>query len=650
MKASLVRGADLPYWAGIQYLGTVLVGPWPGTGQDWGVAVAGTGFSGMARTLSGSEFDRHDGAGAQGGLAFEQQAKLLELSLEPILVWELNGPIVYWNAGAESLYGYAATQAVGRRSHDLLATTPVVPDLPLDDLLDRDGRWMGELIHTTRDGRRVVVESRQELLRRPGRQPSLVLETNRDVTARKKAEDQLREAKESAERANATKSRFLAAASHDLRQPLQALDLQRAILARKATDPETLRTIQKLGRSIDTMRNTLDALLDLHQLESGAIRPNLVELSLHELLPAVAGQFQGLAAAKGLRLRVVPTTAVVRSDRSLLERVVQNLVANAIRYTQTGKVLVGCRRRGPRLAIEVRDTGIGMAASELDVIFEEFYQIGNPARDRQFGLGLGLAIARAAAELIGGRLAVRSTPGRGSTFSIELPFLGRAAVLSHHRRANSVGARASSATILLIEDDNAIRGALQSLLDLDGYQVVAAEDGKTAVALVEEGICRPALVIADQNLPGKLSGVDAIVRLRDGVGASRLAGLVITGDVLPERLAEIDRAGLPHLRKPVDVGELRALIHTLVGARVAGAAVALPSGSRLDQLTAREHDVVRLVEAGLTSKEAADRLGISVRTVEGHRARAMQKLGVRNLAELIHHMAGSEVGATGPVN
>ena len=383
------------------------------------------------------------------------------------------------------------TQAVGRRSHDLLATTPVVPDLPLDDLLDRDGRWMGELIHTTRDGRRVVVESRQELLRRPGRQPSLVLETNRDVTARKKAEDQLREAKESAERANATKSRFLAAASHDLRQPLQALDLQRAILARKATDPETLRTIQKLGRSIDTMRNTLDALLDLHQLESGAIRPNLVELSLHELLPAVAGQFQSLAAAKGLRLRVVPTTAVVRSDRSLLERVVQNLVANAIRYTQTGKVLVGCRRRGPRLAIEVRDTGIGMAASELDVIFEEFYQIGNPARDRQFGLGLGLAIARAAAELIGGRLAVRSTPGRGSTFSVELPFLGRAAVLSHHRGANSAGARASSATILLIEDDNAIRGALQSLLDLDGYQVVAAEDGKTAVALVEEGILPP---------------------------------------------------------------------------------------------------------------------------------------------------------------
>ena len=188
---------------------------------------------------------------------------LLELSLEPILVWELNGPITYWNAGAASLYGYSAAEAIGRRSHDLLATVLVVPDEPLDVLVERDGRWMGELVHTTRDGRRVVVESRQELVRRPGGQPPLVLETNRDVTARKAAEAELRAAKEAAERANAAKSRFLAAASHDLRQPLQALDLQRAVLARTVTEPEALRTIRELGRSIDAMRDTLDALLDL---------------------------------------------------------------------------------------------------------------------------------------------------------------------------------------------------------------------------------------------------------------------------------------------------------------------------------------------------------------------------------------------------
>ena len=493
---------------------------------------------------------------------------------------------------------------------------------------------MGELVHTTRDGRRVVVESRLELVRRAAPHPPLVLETNRDVTARKDVEQQLRAAKENAERANAIKSRFLAAASHDLRQPLQALDLQRAVLARKATDPDALRTIQKLGRSIDTMRNTLDALLDLHQLESGVIRPSLVELSLHGLLPAVAGQFQGLATQKGLQLRVVPTTAVVHSDFRLLERVLHNLVANAVRYTPAGRVLLGCRHRGAKLAIEVRDTGIGMAAAELEAIFEEFYQVGNPARERQFGLGLGLAIARAASELIGGRLTVRSSPGKGSTFAVEIPFVGRGRVSPHARGERGLGAAVLPATILLIEDDDAIRDALQTWLALEGYDVVAASDGGAAVALVEEGHCRPALVIADQNLPGKLSGADAILRLRDGLGTARLAGMVITGDVLPERLAEIDRSGLPHLRKPVDVGELRALVHTLVGARVTGSGAALTGAGRRDRLTARERDVLRLVEAGLTSRQAADQLGISTRTVEGHRARARQKLGGRALAEL----------------
>ena len=590
----------------------------------------------MAQSLPRSGSGRHGRSDIHGSPAFEQRAKLLELSLEPILVWELYGPIVYWNAGAENLYGYSAARAVGRRSHELLATVPVAPDLPLDELLDRDGKWMGELIHTTGDGRRVIVESRQELLRRPDGMTPLVLETNRDVTARKEAEGQLRAAKESAERANATKSHFLAAASHDLRQPLQALDLQRAILARKVTDPGALRTIQRLGRSIDTMRNTLDALLDLHQLESGVIRPCLGELSLREVLSSM-GQFQAIAAEKGLRLSIVPSTAVVHSDRPLLERVVQNLVANAIRYTQTGKVLVGCRRRGARLAIEVRDTGIGMSPSELDVIFEEFYQIDNPARDHRFGLGLGLAIARAAADLVGGRLSVQSTLGRGSTFAVEVPFVRRAEVPLGERESSAVPIAAVPATILLIEDDSSIRDALQALLALEGYRVVTADSGRSALTLVEAGDCRPALVIADQNLPGDLSGADTILRLRNRAGPSHLAGLVITGDVLPERLAAIERSGLPHLRKPVDVGELRALIHTLVRARMAWIPTTLPPESRLGRLTSRERDVIRLIQAGLTSKEASDRLGLSARTVEGHRARAMQKLGVRSLAELIRH-------------
>jgi PAS domain S-box-containing protein len=564
---------------------------------------------------------------------------LLELSLEPILVWELNGPITYWNAGAASLYGYSAAEAIGRRSHDLLATVLVVPDEPLDVLLERDGRWMGELVHTTLDGRRVVVESRQELVRRPGGQPPLVLETNRDVTARKAAEAQLRAAKEAAERANATKSRFLAAASHDLRQPLQALDLQRTLLARMVTEPEALRTIQEFGRSIDTMRDTLDALLDLYQLESGAIAPSVGDFAVDELMQGIAGEFHGVAAAKGLRFRAVPTSAIVRSDRRLLERILRNLVANAVRYTQVGGILLGCRRRRARLEVQVWDTGIGIAADERDAIFEEFYQVGNPARDRQFGLGLGLAIARASAELIGSRLGVRSVPGKGSMFAVEVPFIGRAEPTRPHRGRQPVAAAASSAaTILLVEDEPAIRGALRTLLGLDGHRVMVAATGGVAVAMVEEGACRPAMVIADQNLPGGLSGADTVLRLRELTRPRDLPALVITGDVLPERLAAIARAGLPHLKKPVDIRELRALVRTLLGDGPGAAANgrARPPGRRLDQLTPRERDVIDLVAVGLANREISARLGISSRTVEGHRAQAMRKLGVRTLAELIH--------------
>ena len=282
-----------------------------------------------------------DGSGVRRGwrvgqfaAALQQQAKLLDLS-----------PRAHLGLGAgwrdqllerrvqRASTATPPTEAIGRRSHELLATVCLASDPDFEAAVARDGRWMGELAHTTRDGLRVIVESLQELLPQPrGRRP-LVLETNRDVTARKEAERQLREAKEVAERANAAKSRFLAAASHDLRQPLQAIDLQRAILARIATEPAAVRAIANLGSSIDTMRNALDSLLDLSQLETGAIQAEPVEFALNDLLQVITREFDGLASSKGLQLRAPTTTALVRTDRRLLERVLQNLVANAIKYT-----------------------------------------------------------------------------------------------------------------------------------------------------------------------------------------------------------------------------------------------------------------------------------------------------------------------------
>ena len=513
--------------------------------------------------------------------ALQQQAKLLDLSLEPILVWELGGAISYWNAGAESLYGYSATEAIGRRSHELLATVCLASDPDFEAAVARDGRWMGELAHTTRDGLRVIVESLQELLPQPhGRRP-LVLETNRDVTARKEAERQLRDAKEVAERANASKSRFLAAASHDLRQPLQAIDLQRAILARIATAPAAVRAIENLGSSIDTMRNALDSLLDLSQLETGAIQAEPVEFALNDLLQAITREFDGLASSKGLQLRAPTTTALVRTDRRLLERVLQNLVANAIKYTDDGRVLIGCRRRQHRVSIQVWDTGIGIAADKLEPIFDEFFQVANAARERRLGLGLGLSIARAAADLVGSRLEVCSVPGKGSVFSVAVPCVGvaRPPALIVRPPVPSHPPSEFARVILVIEDDEPIRDALSSLLNLDDYGVAAFATGDAALAAVVHGSCNPALIIADQNLAGELSGTKTIELVRRHLQPRHVPALVITGDVLPERLAGIRDAALPCVTKPVNVDELQMIVRTLLGDRpiAANATAALQS-------------------------------------------------------------------------
>jgi CheY-like chemotaxis protein/anti-sigma regulatory factor (Ser/Thr protein kinase) len=330
-------------------------------------------------------------------------------------------------------------------------------------------------------------------------------------------------------------------------------------------DPEARQTLRELGLSLEVMRNTLDALLDLSQLETGAIKAEIGEVRLDELFRRVGSEFHSIAAAKGLQLKVVPTSALVRSDPRLLERILQNLVCNAVKYTPAGKVLLGARRRGERLRLEVCDSGIGIAEDQLEAIFEEFYQVGNAARERRFGRGLGLSIVRAAAELLEHRLDVRSRPGRGSAFAVETPFVRRARA-GPTRCADRVHAdgMAPAATILLVEDEAAIRRALRTLLELEGYRVTAAASGGEALQLVKQRLCRPALVMVDQNLPGDLSGIEIVQHLRR-LTEPHLPALVITGDVLPERLAALRTAGLPYLTKPVNVDELQALVGNLVG-------------------------------------------------------------------------------------
>jgi len=245
-----------------------------------------------------------------------------------------------------------------------------------------------------------------------------ILVTVDDITERKKASEALVAARSIAEQANLGKSRFLAAASHDLRQPLQTLSLLQGILAKRIHDDSGVKLVGKLEETLGAMSGMLNTLLDINQLEAGTVRPEITEFRIDGLLDRLRTEFTYHTAAKGVGWRVVESGLVVRSDPRLLEQTLRNLLSNAVKYTERGKVLLGCRRRGDKLRIEVWDTGIGIPTGQLKVIFEEFHQLDNAARERIRGLGLGLSIVQRICDLLEHTIDVRSWPGRGSVFAI----------------------------------------------------------------------------------------------------------------------------------------------------------------------------------------------------------------------------------------
>ena len=247
-----------------------------------------------------------------------------------------------------------------------------------------------------------------------------VVITFSDITARKQAEDGLNAARLLAENANLGKSRFLAAASHDLRQPLQTVSLLQGLLARKLKDRPELELVARSEEALMAMSGMLNTLLDINQLEAGVVRPEFVDFPINDLLERMRTEFAYHMKAHGLDWRVVPCRLAVRSDPRLLEQMIRNLLSNAVKYTKTGGVLLGCRRRGARLRIEIWDTGLGIPEGQLRAIFQEFHQIDNPAREAGRGLGLGLAIVQRLGDLLSHRVDVRSRPGSGSVFSIEV--------------------------------------------------------------------------------------------------------------------------------------------------------------------------------------------------------------------------------------
>lgn len=407
-----------------------------------------------------------------------------------------------------------------------------------------------------------------ELMRDEHGQARRMAGINLDVTELRDAELALEAAKRDAERADASKSRFLAAASHDLRQPLQTINIIVGLLMRAQQDPDSqghLRTLAAAARSMDDL---LAALLDINRLETGAITPNNESFALSSLLPRLRSDLGYVAASKSLTLEVDDCQEIVRSDPALLNVILRNLVGNAIKYTDRGGVRVRFECEADMLRIEVHDTGIGMSREHQQRIFEEFYQVDNPNRDRKRGVGLGLSIVQRIAKLLGHEITVESTEGVGSKFTVVVP---RAVAV---QEPSSVGAstamadspndtappRAHAAAaerrkILQIEDDIAIAKSMVMLLRLEGYEVTSAATAEAALRAIDGAHYRPDLIVTDYQLPGGTTGVEVVKTIAARLGF-KPPTILLTGDI-SERLKE-DAALVAEriLPKPVDIDRL----------------------------------------------------------------------------------------------
>ncbi len=378
-----------------------------------------------------------------------------------------------------------------------------------------------------------------------------ILVTIDDITERKRASEALEAAKRVAEQANLGKSRFLAAASHDLRQPLQTLSLLRGILAKRIKDQSGSRLVAKFEETLSAMSGMLNTLLDINQLEAGIVRPEIVEFPIGTLLDRLKTEFAYHATAKQLDWRVVASSLNVRSDPRLLEQTLRNLLANAVKYTERGKVLLGCRRRGNKLRIEVWDTGIGIPAEQLEAIFEEFHQLDNAARERSRGLGLGLSIVQRISDLLGNTVDVRSWPNRGSVFAVEVP-LGRNKQLAPSAAQRTAAIAGPTGAILIVEDDPAVREMLEILFEGEGHRTTAVAGANEALALATRGaLPSDVVIIADYNLPGDLTGAEVVTRLRESLRRD-IPAIILTGDISTNTLRKIADAGCVHLSKPAE--------------------------------------------------------------------------------------------------
>ncbi len=394
---------------------------------------------------------------------------------------------------------------------------------------------------------------------------------NEELVAELRRQNAIAEqARIAAEEASRSKSRFFAAANHDLRQPLHSLGLFATALRNGSEGRAGIKLVDQILQCTDSLERLFDNLLDISRLDAGQVAVKLHIVPLNDVLTRLRSMFTIPAQEKNLKLRLRPSALHVHTDSTLLFRVLSNLVSNALRYTQSGGIVVGCRRRGDKVLIEVWDTGIGIPAEHQERIFEEFYQLNNPERDRTRGLGLGLATVRRIAQLLDHPVQVQSRVGRGSRFSIEVPIADPARVPTasatvEHKIPNLLRGK----FIVVIDDEASVRLGMQSLLESWGCSCLTASNAEEALAGMSGRI--PDFIIADLRLRGENTGIEAIKALRAELG-NGVPAVLVSGDTATDQLRKVSAAGLTLMHKPLKAVRLRAMLnHEFAKARDAAA-------------------------------------------------------------------------------
>jgi PAS domain S-box-containing protein len=495
---------------------------------------------------------------------------LLRFSPDALIVVDDRGQIRFANHTVTQLFGYAPEALIGKpldmlvperfRSHHggHIAGFVRAPD-------NREmGARIADLFARRADGSEFSAGIRLAPFKIGG--TLFVAAAIRDTTERRHINEALVVAREEADRANRAKSRFLATASHDLRQPMQTIRLLNAVMLKVAPQPDLRDLLQQQGQAIESMTRLLNALLDISRLESGAIEPCSADVPLAEIFKELQTEFASIARTREIALRVEPSAVVLSTDRTLFYQLLQNLVGNALKYTDHGSVSVSCTAGANAVAISIDDTGIGIPSDKLERIFDEYYQVDTHGAKRM-GVGLGLAIVKEVARLLDFSVRISSRVGEGTQVRIHIPhqFLVATPIASANPAIpDSVATEPCKSRLILVEDNEGVRAATELFLKFEGYQTLSAPSVAEAERLFAT-MRRDDIVIADYHLDGKNTGLDLLLNLRARLGYD-VPGVVLSGD-LPSVLRSIKSpvANCRFLSKPVDTAALIEAINEFSG-------------------------------------------------------------------------------------